>query len=74
VEYRWSDTKTNFISKFYLYLPKENKERKLCQRVRDASLGLLSAGLLVMEFRFGAMLRCNLGDEGLMLVKSSRGP
>jgi len=32
----------NFILKFYIYLPKENKERKTSKDVRETSLDLLS--------------------------------
>jgi len=48
-----------FILKFYLHLSKENKERKLCQGARKASFDFPSTYLLVMEFRFDAMLCSN---------------
>jgi len=57
VEFRCRVAKINFIFKFYTYLPKEHKERKLCQEARDTSLGLLSSGLFFMEFRLDAS-RC----------------
>jgi len=37
VEYCWWAEKNNFILKIYLYIPKENKERILCQGARDFS-------------------------------------
>ena len=52
----------NSILNFYLYLPKENKERKTCQGCRETSLDLLSTCLLVIEFGFDAMLCSNLGN------------
>jgi len=63
MEYRWPGGKSNFILKFCLHLPKGNKERKLCHRARDTSLGLLFTCLPVMEFRFDAMLYSNSGNE-----------
>jgi len=36
-EYCWWVTKINFILKFYLYIPKKNKERILCQGARAFS-------------------------------------
>ena len=67
MEYRGrpAQIELNFLLKLYFYLPKENNERKLCQGVRDTSLCLLStpACLLVMEFRYDAILCFNLGNE-----------
>jgi len=56
VEYRWRAAKNNLIVlKFKLYLPKDTKNRKLWG-VRETSLDELSEYLLIIEFRFGAML------------------
>jgi len=44
------------ILKFYFNRRKEVKERKLCTGARETSLDLLSGYLLVMVFRFDAML------------------
>ena len=52
----------NFILKLYFYTTKQSKERKRFQEEREISLGLLSTCLLVMEFRFDAMLYSNLGN------------
>jgi len=74
VEYRWRAANLiNFVVKFYLCLPKESKEKKLCQGAR--SLDSLSTCLLVMEFRFDAMLCSNLGNENsdACHIKCSRG-
>jgi len=57
---------TNFILKFYFYLPKESKERKPGHGTMEASSGLLSTCLLIMEFRFDAMLCSILGTKILM--------
>jgi len=43
---------TNFILKFYFYLPKENKERKPGHGTTETSFDLLSTCLLIMKFRF----------------------
>jgi len=61
LEYRWRATNIiNFILKFYRYLPKGNKERKLCQGARETSLDLLCTCRFVMEIRFDAMLCSNM--------------
>ena len=64
-----------FILKFYLYLPKESKEKK-CQGARETSLDLLSTCLLVVKFRFDAMLCANSGKENSNAshTRCSRGP
>jgi len=51
-----------FILNFHLCLPKKN-EGKPCQRSSETSPDLLFTCLLVMEFRFDAMLCANLGTE-----------
>jgi len=53
----------NFIQKLYFHTTKQSKERKRFQKERESSLGLLSTCLLVMEFRFDAMLYSNLGNQ-----------
>ena len=59
----------NFILKFYLYLPKESN-------VKERERLLLTYCLLVMEFRFDAMLCSNLGNKNSDAghIKCSRGP
>jgi len=66
----------NFIITFYLCLPKENKEKKVCQGAKNTSLGLLSTCLPVKKFCFDAMLCCNFGNENsdAYHVKCSTGP
>jgi len=77
VEYRWQATKVIwFFLNFYLYLPKESAKKKLYQGVRETSLDLLFACLLVMEFHFDAMLCSYLGNEHSDVgdIKCSCGP
>jgi len=63
VECRWRAAKIiNCISKFYLCLPKENKERNIWE-ARDASPDSLCKYLLVTEYGFDAMLCSILGKE-----------
>jgi len=54
---------TSFILKFYLYLPKENKECKPCHGTMESSFDLLSTCPLIMEFRFDAVLSSSLENE-----------
>jgi len=72
----WPQKSINLILKFYLYVSKENKEQKLRQAARDTSLDQLSTCLPVMEFRFGAMLSSNWGQEYFDAehIKCLRGP
>jgi len=65
----------NFTIKLYLYLPKENRERKLSQGARDAYLNLLSMCLVVIEFCFDAMFSSTVGNENSDMdhIKRSRG-
>ena len=62
----------NFILKFYRFLPTEHKERKLSQGARDFSRLILSMYLIVVEFRFDAMLCsdqcCGVGPQGNIWV------
>ena len=51
------------LLKFNPCLPKENKERKLCQGARETSLDLLSTCLLVMKLRLDVMFCSNFGNE-----------
>jgi len=63
------------ILKFYLYLPKENKEKN-CVKERKTTLDLPSKCLLVIEFCFDVTLCSNLGNENSNAghFKFSRGP
>ena len=60
----------------YLYLPKENKERKPCHGTMEASFDLLSTCLLIKKFHCDATLCSNLGNEKSNAghIKCSRGP
>ena len=66
MKFRWRNTKINIILKYYLCL---------CQRARENSFDYLCKYLLVMEFRFDAIVCSNLGNEtfGCGHIKCSRG-